>query len=143
VLCRSINLNLESGNSDASPVAYVYLGTMLLGPFFGDFQAALRFARLGYHLASKRPSNGYQGRVYAPFGHIIMAWTRDVETGRMCFRRAFDAANKVGDLTFCGILFATLPLNLLAMGDPLVEMQRESRRESNSQRRRNLVSLPT
>jgi PAS domain S-box-containing protein len=125
VLCRSINLNLESGNSDASPVAYVYLGTMLLGPFFGDFQAALRFARLGYHLAAKRPSNGYQGRVCGPFGHIIMAWTRDVETGRDMLRRAFDAANKVGDLTFAGYCSATLPLNLLAMGDPLVEMQRE------------------
>src|SRR5262249_27812572 len=33
VLCRMANLSLEYGNSDASCVAYVYLG-MILGPHF-------------------------------------------------------------------------------------------------------------
>ena len=41
-------------------------------------------------------------------------------------RRAFDAANKIGDLTFAAYSCNNLNTNLLAAGDPLVEVQREA-----------------
>ena len=46
IICRVVNLSLESGNSDASCYAYVVLG-MIAGGRFGDYQAGFRFGQLG------------------------------------------------------------------------------------------------
>ena len=34
------------------------------------------------------------------FGNYVMPWTQHVRAGRDLLRRAFDAANKTGDLTY-------------------------------------------
>ena len=41
-------------------------------------------------------------------------------------RRAFEAANQIGDLTFAAYSCNSLITNLLAAGDPLVDVQREA-----------------
>ena len=41
-------------------------------------------------------------------------------------RRAFEAANKIGDLTYAAYCCNDLNTNLLAAGDPLAEAQREA-----------------
>ncbi len=102
VICRMVNLSLEHGNSDGSCFAYVWLG-MILGPHFGDYQAGFRFGRLGYDLVEKRGLHRYQARAYMSFGNLVMPWTRHIQTGRALVRRAFDAANKTGDLDLCGL----------------------------------------
>jgi hypothetical protein len=40
--------------------------------------------------------------------------------------RAFEAANKIGDLTYAAYSCNALNTNLLAAGDPLAEVQREA-----------------
>ena len=60
------------------------------------------------------------------FGGSVLPWTRHVRAGRDLVRRAFEAANKIGDLTcaaYCGNQTIT---NFLAAGDPLAEAQREA-----------------
>jgi predicted ATPase len=99
VICRMVNLSLEHGNSDGSCFAYVWLG-MILGPHFGDYRAGFRFGRLGYDLVEKRGLHRYQARAYMSFGNLVMPWTRHIQSGRDLVRRAFDAANKIGDVTF-------------------------------------------
>ena len=125
VICRMTNLSLEHGNSDGSCFAYVWLG-MILGPHFGDYRAGFRFGRLGYDLVEKRGLHRYQARAYMSFGNLVMPWTRHIQTGRDLVRRAFDAANKIGDLTFAAYSCNNLNTNLLATGDPLGEVQREA-----------------
>ena len=125
VICRMANLSLEHGNSDGSCFAYVWLG-MILGPHFGDYRAGFRFGRLGYDLVEKRGLHRYQARAYMSFGNLVMPWTRHVQTGRDLVRRAFDAANKIGDLTFAAYSCNNLNTNLLAAGDPLGDAQREA-----------------
>ena len=125
VICRMVNISLEHGNSDGSCSAYVSLG-MILGPHFGDYQAGFRFGRLGYDLVEKRGLHRYQARVYMSFGTIVMPWTKHIQTGRDLVRRAFDTANKTGDLTFAAYSCHHLITNLLAAGDPLSEVQREA-----------------
>jgi len=34
------------------------------------------------------------------FGNLVMPWTKHIQTGRDLVRRAFDTANRIGDLTF-------------------------------------------
>ena len=60
------------------------------------------------------------------FTNSIMPWTRHVKAGRDLVRRAFDAANKSGDLPSAAYGCNNLNTNLLAAGDPLVEVQREA-----------------
>jgi PAS domain S-box-containing protein len=125
VICRMVNLSLEHGNSDGSCFAYVWLG-MILGPHFGDYRAGFRFGRLGYDLVEKRGLHRYQARAYMSFGNLVMPWTRHIQAGRDLVRRAFDAATKVGDLTFAAYSCNNLNTNLIATGDPLADVQREA-----------------
>jgi PAS domain S-box-containing protein len=99
---------------------------MILGPHFGDYQAGFRFGRLGYDLVEKRGLRRYQARVYMLFGTIVMPWTKHIHTGRALVRRAFDTANKTGDLAFAAYSCHHLITNLLAAGDSLSEVQREA-----------------
>ncbi len=125
VICRMVNISLEHGNSDGSCFAYSWLGA-ILGPHFGDYEAGFRFGRLGYDLVEKRGLHRYQARVYMFFGGHVVLWTKHIQTGRALLRRAFDTANKAGDLTFAAYSCHHLITNLLAAGDPLNEVQSET-----------------
>jgi hypothetical protein len=124
-ICRAVNLSLEQGNSDGSCPAYVSL-SLIAGPYFGDYKAGFRFGRLGYELVEKRGLKRFQARTYMLFGSQIMPWTKHVRAGRDLVRRAFEIANKIGDLTFAAYSCSNLNSNLLAAGDPLMEVQREA-----------------
>ena len=125
VTCRAVNLSLEHGNCDASCPAYAFLG-IVAGPRFGDYREAYRFARLGYDLVEERGLTRFQARVYMGFAYGVMSWTRHVRAARDLLRRALEAANKVGDLTYAAYCCNELTTNLLAAGDPLAEVQREA-----------------
>ena len=125
MVSRAVNLSLERGNCDGSCVAYVRLG-MIAGPRFGDYEAGLRFGLLGYELVERRALRRYQAATYMLFGAHIAPWTGHVRSGRGPMRRAFEIAKKTGDLPFAAYSCGNLNSNLLAAGDPLVELQREA-----------------
>jgi PAS domain S-box-containing protein len=125
VICRVVNLALEYGNCDASCFAYVWLA-VLAGSHFGNYQAGLRFAKLGYDLVENRGWHRYQARIYLSVGHLVMPWTQHVKKGRELMRRASDAANRNGDITYIAYSSNNLITNLLATGDPLAEIQSEA-----------------
>jgi PAS domain S-box-containing protein len=124
VICRSVNLSLESGNCDGSCFAYVRLG-MVAGSRFGDYQAAYRFGRLGHDLVQRHGLKRFEARTYMCFGGFVVPWTRHIRTGRDLLHRGLQAANKTGDLVYaaCGHHLTT---NLLATGEPLADVQREA-----------------
>ena len=125
VVCWVVNLSLEHGSSDGSSVAYVCLG-MIAGPNFGNYKAGFRFGQLGYELVEKRGLKRFQARTYMLFGSYVMPWTKHVRACRDLVHRAFEVANKIGDLTFAAYSCNNLNTNLLAAGDPLPEVQREA-----------------
>ncbi|MFT0174896.1 AAA family ATPase, partial [Paraburkholderia mimosarum] len=128
VLCRIVNLSLEGGNSDGSCVAYEWLGGIIAGPGFGDSLTGLRFGQLGYDLVDKRGLRRFEARTFMNFGNVILPWTRHVQAGRALVRRAFEAANRTGDVPIAAACCNHLNTNLLAAGDPLDEVQREAER---------------
>src|SRR5882672_551831 len=125
VICRAVNLSLEGGNCDGSCFAYVRLG-MVAGPRFGDYPAGFRFGRLGHDLVEQHGLTRFQARTYMSFGSFVLPWTRHVRAGRDFLRRALQAANKMGDLNCAAYSGGHLVTNLLAAGDPLVDVQRET-----------------
>ena len=111
----------------ASCFAYEWLA-MVAGARFGDYRAAFRFGRLGYDLVEQRGLKRFQARTYYDLRRSHHARGRDMSrAGRDLLRRAFEAANKIGDLTFAAYSCDQLNTNLLAAGDPLVEVQARSR----------------
>jgi predicted ATPase len=117
IICRAVNLSLESGNCDGSCFAYVRLG-MVAGSRFGDYQAAYRFGQLGHDLVERHGLKRFQARTYMCFGGFVVPWTRHVRAGRDLLHRGLQAANKMGDLVYaaCGHHLTT---NLLATGELL------------------------
>ena len=126
IACRGVILSLERGNCDASCSIYVML-SMAAGPRFGDYRTEVyRFGRLGYDLVERRGLTRFQARTYLEFGYGVLPWTSHVRAGRDLVRRAFEAANKIGDLTYAAYCCQQLNTNLLAAGDPLSEAEREA-----------------
>jgi len=124
VVCRMVSLSLKHGNCDASCFCYVWLG-MFAGPRFNNYKDGFRFAQLGYDLVEKRGLTRYQARTYMNIGCTVMPWAQHVGSGRELIRRAFDAAYRVGDLTFASYSWDQLVTNCLAVGDPLAQVQTE------------------
>jgi len=134
VICRAANLSLERGNSDGSCFGFVWLG-VIAGPHFGNYKAGFRFGRLGYDLIEQRGLKRFEIRTHMCFGNLVVPWTKHVRVGRDLLRRAFEAANKAGDLTFAAYSCQALNRNLLAAGDSLVEVQREAENGLNFARK--------
>ncbi len=125
VICHMVNLSLEHGNCDGSCFAYVWFA-VIAGPHFGDYKDGFRFGRLGYELVEKRGLIRYQARTYMSFGNMVIPWAKHALEGRELARRAFDAAYRIGDLTFAAYSCTKLITNFLTVGDPLAEIQPEA-----------------
>ncbi len=125
VVCRIVNLSLEYGNHDGSCFGYVWLG-VIAGPRFNNYKDGFRFGQLGYDLVEKRGLVRYQARTYMSFGNFVVPWARHARTGRELVRRAFDAAYRVGDLTFAAYSLAELIKNSLMIGVKLADVQAEA-----------------
>ena len=111
VIGRMANLSLEYGNSDGSCHSYGWVG-MLLGPRFGDYPSGFRFGKLAVDLVEQRGLLRFKARAYLGFAYVI-PWMRPLRDGLALVRRAFDAAQETGDLTFaaysCGGSITTPP----------------------------------
>src|SRR5258707_1329054 len=124
VVGRMAALSLEHGNSDGSCLAYVWLGG-ILGTHFGDYKTGFRFGRLGLDLVEKRGLDRLSARVYLVFAVHVAHWTQHLPSCRVFLQRAFDAAQRSGDLTYAAYSRYDLNTNLLASGDPLAEVEHE------------------
>src|SRR5260370_9078292 len=88
VVCRMAALSLEHGNSDGSCLGYAWLGSVL-GMYFGNYQAGLRFGRLGRDLVEKRALDRFRARVYLVFASHVVNWTQNLSMSRDLLRRVF------------------------------------------------------
>jgi len=120
---RMANLSLEHGNSDATSLGYVWVGQLLTR--FGEFDAGFRFGKLGLNLVDEHGLDRFKARVYLVFGHSISPWNSQLRTGVEWLRRAFDAGEQTGDLTFAAYARNSLITLRLAAGDTLGDLQRE------------------
>jgi PAS domain S-box-containing protein len=125
VIGRMARLSLEHGNGDASCLAYAWLGGVL-GTYFGNYRAGFRFGQLGLDLVETRRLDRYSARVYLVFAVHIAHWTQPLRTSRAYLRRAFQAAQESGDLSYAAYSCIDLTTNRFAAGDPLSEVAREA-----------------
>jgi len=124
-VARMANLSLEHGNSDGSCVAYVNLG-WLLAPRFGDHQGGFRFAKLGLDLVEKRGLERFSARACQCFGYFVHLWSKHLRASLGLLQRSFAMAQETGDLRYAVYSLDRLVTILLAVGDPLDDVQREA-----------------
>jgi predicted ATPase/signal transduction histidine kinase/PAS domain-containing protein len=125
-MCWAANLSLEQGNSDGSCATYIQFGCVA-GMHFGDYESAYRFGRLGCELVERRSLTRFQARTYLAAGCHLIPYAKHVRTARDLLRRGFEIASKSGDLMYMGWYRGFYLIeNLLAAGDPLIEVQREA-----------------
>jgi PAS domain S-box-containing protein len=122
VISRAVSLTLEHGVGDGSCFTFVYLG-MIAGPYFGDYDAGFRFGRLGYELVERRGLRRFQASTYMLFAGHVMPWTKHVKASGELLDRAFEVANRIGDLPFAAGSRNNIVTNRLAAGDPLDDVQ--------------------
>jgi PAS domain S-box-containing protein len=125
VVSRMATLSLEHGNGDGSCLAYAWLGGVL-GTYFGEYQAGFRFGRLGLDLVEKHGLDRFRARVYLVFAVHVAHWSQPLELSRAFLRRAFDAAQDAGDLSYAAYSCIDLITNRFATGDSLSEVEREA-----------------
>jgi PAS domain S-box-containing protein len=123
--CKAVSLSLERGNCDVSCVEYVRLASFA-GPRFGDYQAGFRFGQLGYQLVEQRRLRRFEASTYTSFAIFVMPWMKHVRACLDLERRAFEAANQIGDLTVAAYACNHLNSGLLFAGEPLPEVQGEA-----------------
>src|SRR5262249_60031441 len=70
----------------------------------------------------------FQARTYLIFGSMVIPWTKPIKTARDVLRRAFTAATEVGDMAVVASCGLHVNSNMLAAGDPLLDVEAEAER---------------
>jgi len=119
-------LSLEHGNTDASAIAYSFLGGTILGPRFGRHQEGFRFGQLGVDLVERCGLDRFRARVWMVFAMSVIPWTRHLRASREIFQRAFQASLDAGDVGYATYSRFLAITARLGSGDPLDDVQREA-----------------
>ncbi|MBK5002844.1 AAA family ATPase [Pseudomonas sp. S31] len=123
-ICKGVSLSLEHGNGDASCMLYANIGRV--SRRYGDYQTGYRFGRLGCELVEQRGLQRFEASTFLCFSMFVVRWTRPVNECRELLRRAFVAANRVGDLPYAAYVGNGLISDQLFSGEPLGSMQTEA-----------------
>ncbi len=124
ILCAAVKLSLERGHSDSSCYAYAFFG-LCAGWRFDDFEAGLRFGRLGLALVERKGLRRFEAIVCSALG-IVTPWAAPFRACFELFRRAVDVGDKVGDPVSAVSSCCCLVSNLLMAGEPLAEVEAEA-----------------
>jgi PAS domain S-box-containing protein len=122
--CMAVNLSLEHGNSEGSPLNYV-ITAMIAGPRFGHYAEGYRFGKLACDLLERRGLRYFGARTYTAFA-IVVPWTRPFREGIDPSRRAFQMAKDHGDPAYAALSSRGLSSILLALGHPLDQFELEA-----------------
>lgn len=123
-ICKAVSLSLEHGNCDASCMLYANIGRV--SRRYGDYQTGYRFGRLACELVERRGLQRFEASTFLCFSMFVVRWTRPVSECRELLRRAFVAANRVGDLPYAAYVGNGLISDQLFTGEPLGSMQPEA-----------------
>jgi len=125
VVSRAVNLCLERGNSDASPVSYAALG-VIASTLFAHHDEGYRLGKMACNLIERRGLKHFGGgRTYFNFA-VLVPWQRPLREAIDPARRAFQMGKELGHPTFAALGARTMVSILLAAGHPLDQLEQET-----------------
>jgi predicted ATPase/GAF domain-containing protein/tRNA A-37 threonylcarbamoyl transferase component Bud32 len=120
-----VRLSIEHGNAPCSAHAYALFG-MLVGPFLGNYRLAYRFGKLGHDLVERGGLLAYKAGNGVCFGYYTLFWTRHVSMALTYLEAGRRAGAETGDLRDACYCCTNIVSVLLARGDSLDEVERQS-----------------
>ena len=127
LICKAVILSLERGNCDASCVLYANVGRVA-GRRFGDYAAGYRFGQLACELVDRRGLRRFEAKTFLCFSIFVVRWMKPVRVCRDLLRRAYAAANRIGDLPYGAYAGNSMNSDLLFAGESLPQVQAEAER---------------
>lgn len=124
LICCAVNLSLKHGNSSASCFAYTHLATVL-GHYFGNYETAFRFGRMGYVLAERPESSEWRVWTYFIYARFVLIRAQHIRGSANLLQRTMDIASEIGDFTSAFWCFCGLNSYRLAAGTPLADLQHQ------------------
>ena len=124
IACCMVKLTLRHGTTEFSTIAYASLG-IVLGPVFRLFRDGEEFGRLAVAVSERH-------RFIAPKAgaHFLMQmavlWTRPIGQALICLEAAARSARETGEMVYACYTRQHRLTDLMARGDPLDEVWRES-----------------
>ncbi len=128
-------LSLQRGNTDASAMAYVFLGGMILRPRYGRHREGFRFAQLGIDLMEKRGFGRFKARMWVVFASSVLTWIRHLGESRAICQRAFQACLDGGDVAYAAYAGFLAVTARLGAADPLNDVHLEAEKVAEFARR--------
>jgi PAS domain S-box-containing protein len=128
-ICRMVSISVKFGNSDASCLAYAYIG-IVLREHCGDYAAGVRYGRLALRLLTQGLVR-FEARTYLVYGTSCSPWIEHPRVGIPFIRRSTQLAEHVGDTSYMGFNRYLILPHLLALGHPLDSIQREAEESLN------------
>jgi PAS domain S-box-containing protein len=125
LICAAVDFGLGRGQVDSSCLAYEFLGFIACW-HFGDFEAGVRFGRLGLELVTRKGLRGFEGFICNIFAATILPWATHIASCRELLRTSFEVASNSGDRHSAVASRAELIANLLWAGEPLAEAETEA-----------------
>jgi PAS domain S-box-containing protein len=122
IIARMVNISIEHGNGNGSPLAYVFLG-MILESRFANYDAGFRFGKTGVDLVERSGLDRFRSYAYLNFGNAINPWSRPVRSSLALLLAALNAAQEAGHLTAAAYTHSQLIAAKLFSGDALDEVQ--------------------
>ena len=131
--CKMVNISLRHGNTGASTHAYGWFG-LVAGTAFHKYEEGYRFARLGCDVMERRRFVAFRAKAEFVM-EVVSLWTRSIDTMLQHVHAAFEAAQENGDLPIACWCCNHIITDMLARGDNLDEVYRESERRLELTRR--------
>jgi predicted ATPase/signal transduction histidine kinase len=127
LVCHLVRITLEHGKGDDAASIYVEFA-LVLGAFFGRHRDGCRFAELALRMLEKPDAATARALVLACVGFCISQWSGPLEKAIPILESAIRAGIETGDLTWACAASMFSVETLLARGEQLAEVQRESER---------------
>ena len=125
-LCHMVNLSMKHGATDASAQAFSRFGTTL-GSISHRYTDGYRFGKLACDLVEKHEFTAYRARAYFAM-EMSALWTQPITVALDYIREAFRAGVEAGELSIACYACNHAVADLLARGDTLDAVWRESER---------------
>jgi PAS domain S-box-containing protein len=125
-LCHMVNMTIKHGTTDASANAYSWFGTTL-GSTSRCYIDGYRFGKLACDLVEKHQFLASRAKTYFSMEMVVL-WTQPIGIALDYIRAAFRAGVEAGDLSIACYSSNHAITDLLARGDHLDEVWRESER---------------
>ena len=122
-LCHMVQLTIDHGITAASTHCLAWFG-VYVAEFFGEYAQGFEFSRLARTLVEER---GYYAVVTSTLVALdqVAVWTQPLSYVLECARAAFESAGPSGDLTMSCYACNHIVSDLLILGVPLEQVDKE------------------